>query len=189
MGQIITDLSHHLLVATNKLNGSFFDKSVIYICSHDDKSTMGMVINRAIPQLSFNEVAEVTNNDGVSPINGNLPIFCGGPVAKERGFIIHSKDYRNKETVSIDEHINISTNNDIVHDIAVGNGPKHVNFCLGYSGWAAHQLEKEVAGDSWFVLPADPDILFNTPPEKRYDACLAKLGLNRANFVGAVGLA
>lgn len=187
---IITNLKAHFLVAGPQLAGSFFDKSVIYICTHTADGAMGMVINNPIKEVTFGDIAESMGIKSTIDYAGHQPIiFSGGPVDPNRGFVLHSAEYQLKDSQRIGLYTRLSATADIVGDIAKGNGPKNVNFCLGYSGWGPGQLEKEILQNSWFVLPEDKDILFEAPCEKRYQLCTHKLGITASNYVEVAGRA
>jgi putative transcriptional regulator len=113
----------------------------------------------------------------------------GGPVENTRGFVLHTGEYHLKNTIPLGPDIALSAQADIVSDIARGQGPRQLNFCLGYAGWAAGQLETELHTNSWLVVPADAHILFKTPAEERYMAATRKLGVDALNFSDEVGVA
>lgn len=180
--QVITHLQNHFLVATPKLDDTEFEKSVVYVCTHNGaEGAMGMVVNHPLDDVSFDEIAD---SMGVEELGaGTMPIiYNGGPVAEDHGFVIHSDDYVHENTLMVGGHVSLSASADIVMAIAGGRGPHQVNFCLGYAGWEPGQLEEEIAGNSWLVMPATEMVLFNLPPEKRYEACIGGLGLTPLNY-------
>ncbi len=181
---IIHSLQGCFLVASSHLNRSRFEHSVIYICSHDPKGAMGVTINQPSKEVTFDDIADSLGIEEMVTMKRNAPlIFNGGPVESNRGFIVHDMKYSIKTTVPVTPTVALSATSDIVNDIALGGGPANMNFCLGYAGWAAGQLEEEIAKDSWLIVPEDEEILFKTPFKDRYDACTAKLGLNAHNFM------
>lgn len=194
---IITNLKNHLLVATGELNGSFFERSVIYIANQGDDGSMGFVINQPMNKIGFNDILKsmgieemlASGRNGI--IAGRMPpVFRGGPVENNRGFVLHSGEYHLTSTIDIAPDIALSAQSEIVEDIARGQGPRRLNFCLGYAGWRKGQLEDELHGNAWLVVPADDALLFEVPPEERYQAATRKLGLHALNFTTeAVGRA
>ncbi len=173
----LDSLQHHLLVATPQLDDSPFERAVIYVCNHDDEGTMGVVVNQPLPKVSFKDITESMGIELARP--EHLPIiYKGGPVEESRGFVIHSDDYSSDASIFTGGHVLMSATADIVSDIAAGHGPQKVNFCLGYAGWSPGQLEGEIARDSWLVLPADEELIFNTPVNQRYELAQDKLGIH-----------
>lgn len=187
---IITNLRNHLLVATSELNGTFFERAVIYIANQGEDGTMGFVINQPLPRVNFTDIArsmgieELLQAGRESPITTkSMPIiYRGGPVENTRGFVLHSPEYELDATIRLTPEIALSAQSDIVTDMARGNGPRLANFCLGYAGWTSGQLETELHSNSWLVAPATPELLFKVPPAERYNAATDHLGLNTLNF-------
>lgn len=147
---------------------------------------MGVVINRPLEDVNFSEITRELeiprNSSGGDPI-----IYSGGPVEANRGFVLHADGYQHKTTMNIAPNMNLSASVDIVGAIAQGTAPAELNFCLGYAGWDGGQLEQELIKNSWFTLPADHDIIYHTAPEKRYAACLKKLGIDPARITALIG--
>lgn len=189
---VITNLRNHLLVATSELNGTFFERAVIYIANQGEDGAMGFVINQPLPRVNFTDIArsmgieEILKLGRENPITSSKPelpiIYRGGPVENTRGFVLHTPDYHLAATINLTPQIALSAQSDIVTDMARGNGPRHANFCLGYAGWTPGQLETELHSNSWLVAPATPELLFHVPPAERYNAATANLGLNTLNF-------
>ncbi|NBV54595.1 MAG: DUF179 domain-containing protein [Proteobacteria bacterium] len=191
MGQaVITNLKNHLLVATSELNGGFFERAVIYMANQTAEGAMGLVVNQPMNKVGFGDVLRSMGIEEMLANTRRQPlIYRGGPVDNNRGFVLHTSEYNLKSTIAITSEIALSAQADIVGDIARGQGPRNLNFCLGYAGWNPGQLEKELATNSWLVVPADKQLLFDVPPEERYAAATRKLGLNSLNFMDIVGRA
>jgi len=190
---VITNLRNHLLVATAELNGSFFERAVIYLATQNEDGSMGFIINQPMNKVMFTDIArsmgiedmmDARASEGAMPI-----IYRGGPVENTRGFVLHTPDYKLESTLNLSDDIALSAQADIVGDMARGHGPRHANFCLGYAGWDQGQLEREMHSNSWLVVPANRELLFTLPPEQRYDAATSMLGLNALNFSVDVGRA
>jgi putative transcriptional regulator len=186
---VIDNLRDHLLVATRELDGSPFDHSVIYVCSHNKEGAMGVVINHPMPDVTFNEIMTSLDVLPKAGLTADPIIYAGGPVETNRGFVLHSNDYSHETTLAISPSTKLSASADIVRAIAEGTGPRKLNFCLGYAGWGPGQLENEIAGHSWLVLPADEGIVFNRPAEERYDLCMKRLSIDVSRLVGTAGRA
>lgn len=182
-GELITNLKNHLLVATAELNGSSFERAVIYIANQGEDGAMGFIVNHPMKKVAFEDIARSMGIEEMLAATRTTPIiFRGGPVENTRGFVLHSGEYHLKNTIDLGPGIALSAQADIVGDIARGAGPRNLNFCLGYAGWSAGQLEDELHTNSWLVVPADADLLFNVPADRRYEAATRKLGLNMLNF-------
>lgn len=160
---------------------------------------MGVMLNKPMDKISFADVVRSMNIEqmmhvGVGITNGfpvgRQPIILkGGPVDNNRGFVLHSGDYKLPATIQVNHEISMSVTSEIVADIVKGQGPRQLNFCLGYAGWAPGQLEEELQGDAWLVVPADKHIVFDVPLDQRYLAATRRAGLNNLNFHGTVGQA
>lgn len=187
---VITNLRNHLLVATSELNGSFFERAVIYIANQGPEGCMGFVINQPLPRVNFTDIARSMGIEEILAAGRDNPIthrsmpviYRGGPVENTRGFVLHTPDYILDATIALTPEIALSAQSDIVTDMARGNGPRHANFCLGYAGWSTGQLEQELHSNAWLVTPATTDLLFHIPPAERYNAATDLLGLNTLNF-------
>jgi putative transcriptional regulator len=148
---------------------------------------MGFIINQPLRQLAFNDVARSMGIEEMMAQGREHPIlYKGGPMENTRGFVLHSTDYALKSSVKINPDFTLSAQADIVNDIARGAGPKHLNFCLGYAGWAPGQLETELTGNDWLLLPATPELVFDVPPSARYEMATRMVGFNPLHFHGEI---
>ncbi|MBI1309195.1 MAG: hypothetical protein GC129_05015 [Proteobacteria bacterium] len=187
---IITNLKNHLLVATHELNGGFFERAVIYIANQSEEDgAMGFIVNQPMKKVLFADIVRSMGIEEILAASRNPIVYRGGPVENTRGFVLHSPEYHLQSTIDLSPSIALSAQADIVTDIARGHGPRSLNFCLGYAGWSPGQLEDELHSNAWLVVPADPELLFNTPPDKRYQEATRKLGLDALNFSDEVGVA
>ena len=192
---ILTSLKGQLLVSTSELNGSVFERAVIYMVSHDGNGAMGVIINKAMPRINFADIMKSMNIEemmqaGIGIGLRRQPIILkGGPVDNNRGFVLHSGDYKLASTIHVNDDVGLSATAEIVTDIAKGQGPRHLNFCLGYAGWGPGQLEDELHGQGWLIAPAHRSIIFDLPHGERYSAATRYLGLNGLNFSDTVGQA
>lgn len=172
----------HFLVAAPNMKDPFFSKTVIYLCSHTPEGAMGIVINRSVA-LS---VASLLERVGIDCKNDGLydvMLFDGGPVQVERGFVLHTPKNKYHSSINITEHITLSTSKDVLEAIAdFESAPDNFLISLGYSGWSAGQLESELSLSGWLIAPADPEVIFNVPVERRYDVVLDSIGLSSNDF-------
>ncbi|MCC7414032.1 MAG: YqgE/AlgH family protein [Gammaproteobacteria bacterium] len=180
------DLTNHFLIAMPTLMDPNFHQTVTYICAHNEEGAMGIVINRRMAiglgeVLSQMELAPATN------AIRDCPVFEGGPVQPDRGFILHRPTHDWGSTIEVTGEIGVSTSRDILEAIAHGQGPQDMLIALGYAGWGAGQLEREIAENAWLSGPADPDIMFRTAPEARWRAAARVLGVDLASISHQVG--
>lgn len=169
-------LRDHFLIAMPGLNDSSFAHTVTYICEHSDKGAMGVVINTATPML-LKEIFSQMDLDDLSD-QGDQIVMSGGPVQPERGFVLHSTEAKWQSTMEISADISLTASRDIISALAEGRGPKQCLIALGYAGWGEGQLEAEIAANSWLTVPANKDIIFNTPLEERWTSAAQALGID-----------
>lgn len=169
-------LRDHFLIAMPGLNDSSFAHTVTYICEHSDKGAMGVVINTATPML-LKEIFAQMDLDDLSD-QGEQIVMSGGPVQPERGFVLHSNESKWQSTLEVSPEISLTASRDIIAALAEGRGPKRCLITLGYAGWGEGQLEAEIAANSWLTVPADKEIIFNTPFEQRWVAAAQALGID-----------
>lgn len=190
MDQNFSSLRNHFLIAMPSLNEGIFAHSVTYLCEHSEEGAMGIVINRPAG-IALGEILEQLKIDGESGetlAHTEDPVMVGGPVQTDRGFVLHRNDDRHWEaTLPISDEISLTTSIDILDAMAHDRGPNSALVALGYAGWEAGQLEQEIAANSWLTIPADSDIIFATPIERRLDAAAAKLGIDLALLAPGAG--
>lgn len=172
-----TDLTHQFLIAMPGLADPNFYHTVTYICAHNEEGAMGIIINRPL-DLVLNEVLAQMEIPGRDDEIGQIPIFQGGPVHTDRGFVLHRPLKKWDYSIEICNEIGITTSRDILQAIASGRGPEHSLIALGYAGWGAGQLEQEIKDNAWLNAPADTSIIFKTPIENRWEAAAALAGID-----------
>ena len=181
-------LAGHLLVATPQMTDPRFRRAVIFICQHDTEAAMGLVINQPNTDLSFKKLVEHLNLNQACLATED-PIYKGGPVEPQRGYILHSDDQMLPETIPIANGICLSLHVDMISEITRGLGPTFARVMLGYAGWSAGQLEDEMRENMWVHLPATTDILFKTDTDDLWDKSFARIGLNPAKLSSTSGTA
>jgi putative transcriptional regulator len=175
------NLTHHFLIAMPGLADEAFSKSVVYMCEHSDRGALGLVINKPSDinlQNLFDKVALPLRRDDLTA----SPVFQGGPVQTERGFVLHECMLEGSEavyasTMTIPGGLEMTTSRDVLEALSTGAGPRRVFVSLGYSSWGEGQLESEISENSWLTVEADLSLIFETPVEQRYDKALLLLGL------------
>ncbi len=169
-------LRNHLLIAMPSLNDPIFANSITYICDHSADGAMGLVINRAM-EIQLADVFEQMELV-YEPEMGRRPILSGGPVSQQRGFVLHPTEGSWQSTIAIAPEISLTASRDIIDAMASGKGPNKAQFVLGYAGWGAGQLEQELKENSWLTVPADSEIVFDTPIEQRWHTAASRLGID-----------
>jgi putative transcriptional regulator len=168
------------------LGEGIFSQSITYICEHGESGAMGIVINQPL-DLTVAEIfdhLQIATKDDFS----DQPIMAGGPVQIDHGFVLHRNSTRQWEaSLRVTAEITLTTSRDILRAIADGSGPRDHLIALGYAGWAAGQLEQELAENSWLTLPADSDIIFTTPWQRRLSKAAASLGVDMNLISGQAG--
>ncbi|KKC99860.1 MULTISPECIES: YqgE/AlgH family protein [Photobacterium] len=184
------NLTNHFLVAMPSLQDPHFKRSVVYVCEHNDEGAMGIVINLPIDVSvgSMLEQIKVERDLPVAhPASLEKPVMIGGPVASDRGFILHNSKEEYSSSLALTEEIKMTTSTDILPLLGTQNEPSQFLVALGYAGWTAGQLEQELADNSWLTMEADPEVVFETPINERWDKAVAKLGIHSANLSTEIG--
>ncbi len=177
------DLTNQFLIAMPGMADETFAGTVVYLCEHTEKGALGLVINKPIDIKLKNLFEKVELKLDRAEL-AEQPVFFGGPVQTERGFVLHEKVGEGagsfNSTLSVPGGLEMTTSKDVLEAMAEGSGPKKVLVTLGYSGWQAGQLEDEIGRNGWLTVDADPAIIFDTPVEKRYDRAVSLLGFDPA---------
>ena len=171
-------LAGKLLVAMPSMDDDNFKQATIFLCAHDEKGAMGLIANDKMPNIDFEQLLiklKIERGDGRSV---KMPVLRGGPLDSSRGFVLHSKDFNRKDTIDVNDRFSVTGTMDALKAIADGTGPNDAIFMLGYSSWGAGQLETELKENSWIIVDADSDIIFNTTPDKVWRKALSKIGVN-----------
>ncbi|SER83532.1 YqgE/AlgH family protein [Giesbergeria anulus] len=191
-----TNLTHHFLIAMPGLDDPAFARSVVYLCEHSERGALGLLINKPT-DLYLQGLFDKIDLDLQRPDLAQAPVFLGGPVNTDRGFVLHDPmrqtDPPNTESAYASTlHIaagplDMTTSRDVLEALSNGAGPRRVLVALGYSAWAEGQLESELAQNSWLTVEADLSVIFDTPIEQRYDQALRLLGLEAWQLAPTAG--
>jgi putative transcriptional regulator len=179
-------LENHLLIAMPSLTDSLFNKTVTYICDHNEQGAMGLIINLPV-QFTLNELKSQVSERPFYHETLNKPVLVGGPVAPERGFVLHSIQNGWDSSIKLNDQIMITTSKDILMALGTEHSPERYLVTLGYAGWGPGQLEQEIKDNAWLTLPADEEILFETPVELRWQKAAEKLGIDWKKVSNQVG--
>jgi putative transcriptional regulator len=179
------NLTHHFLIAMPGMQDQQFARSVVYLCEHSPRGALGLVINKP-SDIDLRHLFDKVELPLSRPDLVQAPVFQGGPVQTERGFVLHEAVLAEGEaagesvyasTMTIPGGLEMTTSKDVLEALSTGAGPRKVLVSLGYSAWGEGQLESELAENSWLTVAADPAVIFDTPIEERYDKALSLLGL------------
>lgn len=175
------NLTNQFLIAMPGMADDTFAGTVVYLCEHSEKGALGLVINKPI-DITLKNLFEKVELDLASPALADQPVYFGGPVQTERGFVLHDQpaaaENPYSSTLAIPGGLAMTTSKDVLEALSSGQGPKRLLVTLGYSGWAAGQLEDELGRNGWLNVDARPEIIFDTPVEQRYGRALSLLGID-----------
>ncbi|OGT25635.1 MAG: hypothetical protein A3I77_04990 [Gammaproteobacteria bacterium RIFCSPLOWO2_02_FULL_42_14] len=167
---------HHFLVSMPQMRGEFFSRAVVYIYEHSQTGgAIGFTINKPL-SATLGNVLEHLKIAGTDKKIAEVPVFSGGPVGPDQGFVLH--DRMSMPNAPGDQEITIGTSRDILKEIGEGRGPDHFLVLLGYSGWGAGQLEMEIGRNDWLVLPFQKAIVFDIPIAERWVAAARIIGID-----------
>lgn len=181
------NLTHHFLIAMPAMVDSIFSKTLTYVCEHNEQGALGIVINRPTDMTLINLFRQlsISSTDSLAE---SVPVLFGGPVQLDCGFVLHRPVGSWQSTLSVNQEIGLTTSMDILKAIANAEGPSQVLIAMGYAGWAAGQIEHELAQNAWLTVPASMDVIFELPSEERLPAAMQLLGINDyANLSNEVG--
>lgn len=182
----LISLANHFLIAMPTLADANFARSVTLICEHSDKGAMGIVVNR-MTDLRLGDIFGQLSIDPAKAANRDSIVYLGGPVQNNRGFVLHEPLGHWESTLSVTENLGVSTSRDVLEAIAHNRGPEKYMVTLGYAGWGAGQLEREISENSWLSGPASREIIFNLPVEHRWKAAAQLMGVDLSMLSGEAG--
>jgi putative transcriptional regulator len=180
------NLTHHFLIAMPSMADPYFAKSLTYVCEHNDQGALGVVINRPIDmtlQALFERLSLTLKHKDLS----DAPIYFGGPVQTDRGFVLHEPAGNWQSTLRVRDAIGLTTSKDILEAVGRGEGPQKLLVTLGYAGWSAGQLEHELGQNAWLTVEAKDAIIFDLPSEERLPAAMELLGVDYARLADSAG--
>ncbi len=185
-------LSGQFLLAMPGMGDPRFQRTVVFVCAHDEKGAMGIVVNQPLPGLKFTQLLtrlQISSEARIELESVDIPVMSGGPIENTRGFLLHSAEFRQADTLQISDTICVTGTVDALRAIAAGKGPQHMLFALGYAGWGAGQLDDEIRQNVWLTVEPDTNLLFHTRPEDKWDLAVSKLGVDPAMLSGTAGRA
>jgi putative transcriptional regulator len=180
------NLTHHFLIAMPSMADPYFAKSLTYVCEHNDQGALGVVVNRPIDmtlQALFERLSLTLKQKDLS----DAPIYFGGPVQTDRGFVLHEPAGNWQSTLRVRGAIGLTTSKDILEAVGRGEGPAKLLVTLGYAGWSPGQLEHELKQNAWLTVEAKDAIIFDLPSEERLPAAMELLGVDYARLADSAG--
>ncbi|UDG82451.1 YqgE/AlgH family protein [Candidatus Vallotia cooleyia] len=182
------NLTNQFLIAMPSMADSIFSGTVVYLCDHSERGAFGLVINRPTDidlQALFSRIDLKLE---IEPLL-HVPVYFGGPVQTERGFVLHDPvdSINYTSSISVPSGLEMTTSKDVLEAVASGNGPKRFLLTLGHAGWGPGRLEDEIAKNGWLTVEADPKIVFDVPAEQCFDAALSLLGISLTMLSGEAG--
>lgn len=183
---LISQLSKQFLIAMPGLQDPNFSHTVTFLCEHNPQGAMGLLINRLTP-MNLGDLAGQLGIDLDEPDTARIPIYRGGPVQPEQGFVLHTPQGEWDNTLELGSDLALTVSQDIIEAISHGLGPEKFIITLGYAGWGAGQLEEEIAANSWLNGPADNRVIFDVPQDERWSTAAALLGIELSLISHDVG--
>ena len=203
----LQSLENQLLIATPSLGDPYFNKTVTYICEHNDEGAMGLIINLPVNITLSDLLKQIDDEADKSKKKGSTEeqvklstdpdedtgnsleqlVLSGGPLGQQRGFVLHSKQSGWTSSLALSKELMITTSKDILLALGTDKAPEKFIVTLGYASWGPGQLEEELQTNSWLTTPADSDILFNTPIELRWKKATEKIGIDLAHLSNEIG--
>jgi putative transcriptional regulator len=184
------DLTNNFLIAMPTMADPVFGGTVIYICEHNARGAMGLVINRPtdmnIAELFDRIDLQLEIIPDSHPL-GKKPVMFGGPVQSDRGFVLHEPSGKYTSSLKVTEEVCFTTSRDILEALAAGEAPQRLLLSIGYAGWDGGQLEQEILANGWLTVPADMHVLFDLPIEERFNASMKLLGFDPAMLASVAG--
>ncbi|BDH44632.1 UPF0301 protein [Salmonella enterica subsp. enterica serovar Choleraesuis] len=184
------NLQHHFLIAMPGLQDPLFRRSVVYVCEQNEDGAMGIIINKPLDGLQIDGVLEklkITPEPRDPSVRLDKPVFVGGPLADDRGFILHSPPDVFAASIQISDDTIITTSRDVLETMGTSRQPTNLLLALGYSSWEKGQLEQEILENSWLTAPADSKILFHTPIAERWREAAKLIGIDIHNLPTVAG--
>jgi putative transcriptional regulator len=168
-----SDFAGQLLVAMPEMKDPRFVESVIYIVQHNREGTLGLLINRPLARAPIEDVIKGSGIDGKDGTR-EITVHYGGPVNPRQGFVLHSNDFVLENSKEVKDGIAMTSDARIVSEISIGKGPRQFLLMIGYAGWAPGQLEEEIKAKSWFLIPADKELIFDKKAEQKWQGAMDK---------------
>lgn len=180
------NLTDNFLIAMPALEDPYFANSLVYVCEHNENGALGIIVNRPI-DMNLAGLLEKIDIKLEAEALADLPVYFGGPVQLDRGFVLHRPVGKWQSTLAVNGDVGLTSSRDVLASVGSAGLPSEIIVTLGYAGWSAGQLEEELAQNSWLTVAAKPSILFDLPPEERLPAAMQKLGVSFSQLSDVAG--
>ncbi len=180
------NFTNHFLIAMPGLADPYFAKTVTFLCQHSREGALGIIVNRP-SELTLGDIMQQMDIQYIEEDVGKIPVYFGGPVQPERGFVLHEPCGNWDSTLPVSPSISLTTSRDILEAIGRGEGPRKTLVALGYAGWGQGQLEREMVDNAWLNAPADQSILFNVVSAQRWKAAAELMGIDISLLTSQAG--
>jgi len=180
------NLTNHFLIAMPNMADPYFAKTLTYVCEHNDQGALGIVINRPI-DMTLEALFERLSLTLKDRSFADAPVYFGGPVQTDRGFVLHLPAGDWQSTLKVRNAIGLTTSKDVLEAVGRGEGPSKMLVSLGYSGWSAGQIEHELKQNAWLTVEAKDAIIFDLPADERLPAAMGLLGIDYARLADQAG--
>lgn len=178
-------LSGQMLLAMPGIGDPRFERAVVAICAHDEQGALGIGVGHVIGSIGLHGLlAQVNIDPGVAP---DAPIHIGGPVERQRGFVLHGQDWAGQDTLYVGKRWALTGTLDVLRAIAEGRGPVRFIIALGYTGWGDGQLDEEMTRHGWFATPGTDALLFDHAADTRWDALFRHAGVDTRMLASEAG--
>ena len=180
------NLTDNFLIAMPAMEDPYFSNSLVYVCEHNENGALGIIVNRPI-DMNLAGLLEKIDIKLEAESLADLPVYFGGPVQLDRGFVLHRPVGKWQSTLAVNGDVGLTSSRDVLASVGSAGLPSEIIVTLGYAGWSAGQLEEEIAQNSWLTVAAKPSILFDLPPEERLPAAMQKLGISFSQLSDVAG--
>lgn len=180
------NLTDNFLIAMPTLEDPYFANALVYICEHNENGALGIIVNRPIDMNLAGLFEKIDIKLDATDLT-NLPVYFGGPVQLDRGFVLHRPVGKWQSTLAVNDEVGLTSSRDVLTSVGSAGLPSEIIVTLGYAGWGAGQLEDELAQNSWLTVQAKASILFDLPPEERLPAAMQKLGISFSQLSDIAG--
>ncbi len=180
------NLTRHFLIAMPNMVDPNFSRTLTFICEHNDHGALGIIVNRPI-DMTLNTLFDRVQISLEAAALQSMPIYFGGPVQTDRGFVLHRPLGSWQSTLTVSSDLGLTSSRDILQSVGSTGQPSEILVTLGYAGWAAGQLEYELSQNAWLTVTADEEIIFTLPPEERLPAAMQLLGIDYAKLSEVAG--
>ncbi len=176
----------HILIAMPHLTDPYFGRALVFICEHDKNGAMGLIVNKSFEDESVKQAFPtlIVNDDAINEVIS--PMYFGGPVSLEQGFLLHSPEFLSDETIQVSSEFFLTSNSTIIDAIKKGDGPRHFKMMLGYAGWGAGQLEGEIENGDWLFQEVTPEFIFDGNESEKWLSATQSFGIEIAPSAGGL---